>query len=61
MPPPTNPKNPCKSVFPSIAHRFARIFLCGDEIILQIEGLFQEKCVILNFTSHMKTKIDEQY
>ena len=31
------------------------------EFILQIEGLFQEKCVILNFTSHMKTKIDEQY
>ena len=24
-------------------------YWCGDEIILQIEGLFQEKCVILNF------------
>lgn len=24
-------------------------FWCGGEIILQIEGLFQEKCVILNF------------
>lgn len=44
-----NLKNPCKSVFASIAHRFARIFWCGGEIILQIEGLFQEKCVILNF------------
>ena len=48
MPTHTNLKNPCKSVF-AIAHRFARIFLCGGEIILQIEGLFQEKCVILNF------------
>lgn len=27
----------------------ADFFWCGDEIILQIEGLFQEKCVILNF------------
>lgn len=50
--------NPCFHLSPTDLRGF---FWCGDEIILQIEGLFQEKCVILNFTSHMKTKIDEQY
>lgn len=38
-----NLKNPCKSVFASTAHRFARIFWCGGEIILQIKGLFSGK------------------
>ena len=38
--------NPCFPLSPTYLHGF---FLCGDEIILQIEGLFQEKCVILNF------------
>lgn len=38
--------NPCSPLPPTDLHGF---FLCGDEIILQIEGLFQEKCVILNF------------
>lgn len=35
--------------FPLSSTDLRRFFLCGDEIILQIEGLFQEKCVILNF------------
>ena len=35
--------------FPLSSTDLRGFFLCGDEIILQIEGLFQEKCVILNF------------
>lgn len=38
--------NPCFPLSPTDLRGF---FLCSDEIILQIEGLFQEKCVILNF------------
>lgn len=38
--------NPCFPLSPTDLRGF---FWCDDEIILQIEGLFQEKCVILNF------------